>query len=1683
MADSAEGNDLTPDDRGAVPPNAEGSPSKGSPSSADGSSSDVDGLAAGGAALTSPEDEDTFPVVGIGASAGGLRAFQEFFSALPPAPGMAFVLVQHLSPDHESTLAELIQTRTQMTVTQVADHPDVEPNRVYVIPPGKHLEIEDGHLQLVEVRRDRGRPAAVDHFFRTLAEDMGERAVCIVLSGTGSDGSLGLKAVKERTGLTMAQTPSDAEYGGMPQSAIQTDLVDVQGAADELATRLVEIRNAAGRVEVPVRDSGPIPEDDHQALQAIFAHLRKRTAHDFSQYKRATILRRLARRLQVTGQGSLPEYASYLRSTPDEVPSLLRDFLISVTQFFRDPPAFDVLEREVIPLLFLGKTAADQVRVWVAGCATGEEAYSVAMLLCEHRSRLDDPPDLQVFATDIDEDALDRAREGHYANVATADVPPSLLRRYFDTEPDGVRVKPELRQMVLFANHNLISDPPFSRLDLVACRNVLIYLERKIQTRIFATFHYSLRPEGFLFLGSAEGLDALTKGFGAVDKKARIYRRQQAGAPARLPSYSVGDGRRGAPPRPRPADPPREGLVERYRDWTLQEYAPPRLLVDEHYDVTHVFGDAGAYLRDREGPVTQNVVDKVLRAFRIDLRAALFRAFSSGESTETPFKRVEVGGRERVARLHVGRVGGAASQDGLAEVVFIELDAETVSRLGAAVAEPEGGGGLADDSTAAQLEEEIRSLRARLQATVDESETSTEELKASNEELRSTNEELQSTTEELETSKEELQSTNEELTTVNQELKTKVEELIRANSDLQNLIAATDIGTVFLDRSLRVKRYTPTAEDVFHIIPADVGRPFAHLTHRLLHDGLVDNARRVLETLVPEEEEVEDDAGRWHAVRLLPYRTVDDRIEGVVLTLVEITELKRARDEARRRGDQQGVVADLGDLALSGAPLDALFETACERTVGCLDVVMSAVFRHQPDEGALVLEAGTGWADGSLGAATVPDDGTSQVGFTLAAEEPVVVRRIAEEGRFAAPPLFEAHGVRSGLGVAIPGPEGPWGVFGVHCAQLERFSEDDAQFIRAVANVLGKAVRRERDARTIREQLAEIEAVYGTAPVGLAYMDHELRYRRINERLAEINGLPVQEHIGKRGKELFPLLADMVEPILLQVVETGEAVEDIEFQGTTLRDPDDLRDWLCSYVPELDDDEGVMGVSVVVRDITARKRAEAQLAKTVERLELAMDTPGLGGYEIDLARGTVTYDARAQALLQEPRTLPTEEAAGRVHPEDRPGLDAALGAALDPDVETSTFRDVHRHVRPDGSMLWLSARGRVVFEGEGDHRQPVRLSGMVFDVTDLHGAQARLQQELAEVESYFDAVPVGIAVLDREGRYLKVNQRLSAITGMEAGDLVGRAARDLWPDHAPTNEPYLQRVIETGVPVLNVEMALPTPAEPEGPAHHWLVSFIPLLEGGTVRGVSVVIQDVTAIRRAQAGLERLTEELEDRVVDRTEQVRRLATELTYAEQAERKRIGQVLHDDLQQLLYALQVRMEMVARAIGTSGAATASLGEANRLIERAVQATRTLTVDLSPPLLEGEGFERALHWVAHRMEEAHGLRVTVEGETEVEVNPDIQILLSRIIRELLFNVVKHADTDEVRLCVETDGDRVAVTVSDEGNGFDVDAATNGSGFGLFSSRERLVVIGGDLTVESAPGAGTTVRVVGPARV
>ncbi|HEX8285231.1 MAG TPA: CheR family methyltransferase [Pyrinomonadaceae bacterium] len=901
-----------------------------------------------GAALPGAGGGDGFMVVALGASAGGIRAFKEFFANAPEQSGMAYVVILHLSPEHESHLAEVLQSSTRIPVTQVTESVKLEPDHVYVIPPNKSLSVLRGSLVLSEVTRIEERRAPVDIFFRTLAETHGARAACVVLSGTGADGSMGLKRVKENGGVAFVQDPSEAEYPDMPRSSIATGLVDFVLPVAEMPARLVGYRDKLTRVAsdgLGAEAGEPAEEeargDDEPALAAIITQLRLRTGHDFTSYKRPTVRRRIERRITVAQVADLAEYASFIRAHPDEAQALLKDLLISVTNFFRDRKAFDSLEQNIIPRLFKDKGAGGHVRVWVAGCATGEEAYSVAMLLSEYAEALVSPPSIQVFASDIDEDAIQTARAGFYTINDAADVSPEMLRRFFTKVRDGYSVRRELREMVLFAQHNVLKDPPFSHIDLVTCRNLLIYLNREGQERVMHTFHFALNPGGYLFLGGSETAGDYSDIFVTADKESHIFQARVA-APTLAPRPAAA-----APPPPRApgmAEPPmraetrqeqraheRLGYLDLHRR-LLEVYGPPSVLVNAEYEIVHLSDSAGRYLRLPGGEPSHNLLTVARPELRLDLHAALLHAAQHRQNVEVPPVRMEVGGRAEAVKAVVRPVAGDHdTARGFFLVVFERADEAAVGGEGDKVP-------LSAEPGAQRLAEELEHVRSQLRSTVEQSEVQHEELRASNEELQAINEELRSTAEELETSKEELQSANEELTTINQELKIKIEELSQSNNDLKNLMNATEIGTVFLDRALRVKLFTPRARDIFNFIPSDLGRPLSDITDNLRDTNLTPDAERVLSTLRTFEREVQTLDGRWHLMRVLPYRTEEDRINGVVVTFLDLSAHRQAEDELRQAEERlRLLVESVKDYAIFSVAPDgrvSYWNAGAERVFG-----------------------------------------------------------------------------------------------------------------------------------------------------------------------------------------------------------------------------------------------------------------------------------------------------------------------------------------------------------------------------------------------------------------------------------------------------------------------------------------------------------------------------------------------------------------------------------------------------------------------------------------------------------------------------------------------------------------------------------------------------------------------------
>lgn len=849
-----------------------------------------------------------FTVVGIGASAGGVTATKTFFQNTAADSGMAYVVVLHLSEEYESHLAQILQTVTAMRVVQVIESTTVEVNHVYVIPPAKHILLEDDRLRLIEPEHVRGRRVPIDLFFRSLAEAYGKKAVAVVLTGTGSDGTLGLERVKEMGGFTVVQEPEEAEYDAMPRSAISGGLVDLVLPLAEIPEKLRRVVNLSEPLE-SAADSGAHDDDGSGAsLRDVLSLVQIRTGHDFNNYKRPTLRRRIARRLQVHELTDLGAYVDLLRLQPEEVEYLLRDLLITVTNFFRDPLAFAALEDEVIPQLFEGKTALDTVRVWVAGCGTGEEAYSVGMLLLEFAQTLPNPPRIQIFASDINAQAIRIGRDCRYDDAISVDVSPERLARFFTKEGNLFRVKQELRELVLFAPHNLLRDPPFSKLDLVTCRNLLIYLNRPTQERVMELFHFSLNRGGYMFLGSSESIDSSAALFGVVNKAQRLFKsRSTTAVPQRsVPPAMPADGKwipeRWLNERTLAGQSPilgsqRPASFSDLHDQLNAQLAAPSLLINEQFEILHASERAVGFLRFAGGEPTHNLMKVALPDLVLDLRATLMTAVREGRPVEARHVRFQADGVERSVNIQVRpeRIDGSG-------LLLVILDEQPLR------AAPDGLPSMSEtlrsdraiESVVQRLEEESQATRDRLKSTVEQFEVSTEELKASNEELQAINEELRSSSEELETSKEELQSLNEELITVNHELKDNIEQVGRVNSDLQNLMAATNVATIFLDRGLCIKRFTPPMTDIFNLIPSDIGRPLAHVTHHLEYDAITDDASKVLTTLHSQEREIVTTVPKSvYLVRISPYRTSEDRIDGVVLSFVDITDRKRAEDILR----------------------------------------------------------------------------------------------------------------------------------------------------------------------------------------------------------------------------------------------------------------------------------------------------------------------------------------------------------------------------------------------------------------------------------------------------------------------------------------------------------------------------------------------------------------------------------------------------------------------------------------------------------------------------------------------------------------------------------------------------------------------------------------------------------------
>jgi two-component system CheB/CheR fusion protein len=842
-----------------------------------------------------------FPVVGLGCSAGGINALEVFFRNMPARTGIAFVVITHLDPGKKGMMPEVVQRFTRMPVVEITDGMRLQPDTVHVIPPNRDVSVLQGNLLLLEPLEERGLRLPIDHFFESLAKDQRSNAICIILSGMGSDGSTGLKMIMENFGLVMVQDPKSAQFDSMPLNAIKTEFVDYILPPEAMPGYLLDYINHPMLKRPRETASEVMPA---HALEKVYTLIRNQTGHDFSFYKRNTVNRRIERRMQSHQIAEFPKYVRFLQENPAEVEMLFRELLIGVTKFFRDHEAFERLQSEFLPPLVASKPEGSTIRVWIAGCSTGEEAYSIAILLIECLANMPNgyAYKLQLFATDIDSAAIDKARVGIYNENIVSEVNPERLQRFFNKVENGYQIRKEVRDLVVFAVHNLAKDSPFTKLDLLCCRNLLIYFSAELQKKLIPVFHYSLLPGGILFLGSSETISGFSELFVPLDTKWKISERvDSVFSQVRISDFPFTKSRTEMPKSILPEtfkNSPEIHLPAVVQRVLLDQFAPPSVIVNQKGDIFYINGRTGKYLEPAAGQASLNIFEMAREGLRYELNESIFKAASLGKEVVAEPVKVQNEKGEQPIRLTVRPLNEPENLKGLLLVILEDVEIPKPGKKSTRKLSAK------EQEQVAELEKELHYTRQRLQTTIEEMHSSLEELKSTNEELQSANEELQSTNEEAMTNKEELQSLNEELMTINAQFQTKADELVQSNNDMKNLLDSTEIATIFLDNELNIRNFTPQATQLFNLIRADIGRPITHISSRLNYTNLAADVSNVLNFLVAKEIEVPATVGdQWFLVRIIPYRTSDNFIDGAVITISDVTRFKRLETELKEARD------------------------------------------------------------------------------------------------------------------------------------------------------------------------------------------------------------------------------------------------------------------------------------------------------------------------------------------------------------------------------------------------------------------------------------------------------------------------------------------------------------------------------------------------------------------------------------------------------------------------------------------------------------------------------------------------------------------------------------------------------------------------------------------------------------
>ncbi len=1266
-------------------------------------------------------------VVGIGASAGGLVVLQQLVSGLSEKPNMCYIIVQHLDPTHESMLAEILSKSSNLPVHVAEERQQLVPGHVYIIPPNAFLEVENLHIKLTKPKQVTGSRKAIDHLFRSMAKDLHHRCVAIILSGSGNDGTAGARVIKAAGGVTIAQNPASAKHASMPQCAIETGCIDQVLEIEQIPEVLASLK------EQPFFQLSSEPAS-LKNLQEISAIIKTHEEFDLSQYKPSTVTRRILRRMRIMGIEKYGDYLNQLKTNEDERKQLTKDLLINITDFFRDSKAFSLLEKKILNKIICERgDDSDQIRIWVAGCASGEEAYSISILVHELMLSIGRKKEVRIFATDIDNQAIQIARKGEYPASIASEVPNEYLKKYFvKLETGYYRVNSTLRDSISFALQNVVENPPFSNMDLISCRNLLIYLQKDIQRKVFNAFHFSLKPDGYLFLGSAEAADSEL--FQPVFSKWKIFQKKEVSRKIKSNELDSVIKRRfnSYTKSSRP-------IQDQIQNRLLRSTLPGTIVIDERGTIKYNHGLVHPFVTVPEGEPKTILFDVLIPSLRAKVRSAVFKVNQTLQPTSFHFR---LDGKDYY-KAEIYLLEGEQSQSQLWGITFNpEKQADQPTEV-----KKDSNQESVHDTTIANLETELHETKQQLQTTIEELESHSEELKASHEETLSTNEELQSANEELEASSEELRSLNEELRTVNDQLKEKIFQIQEANDDLSNFFSSTNVPTIFLDRELNLIRYTPTAELLLNLNRSDIGRSVGSFRVSVVDANLIKESKKVLNSFQPVVLEKVSEENKYYQCQITPYKTEDRRIEGVVITFQDITDIKVLASRAQRREIQQSAVSKIGMLALSGLEFNQLLDQVCIEIATTLEVEFSKVLKYRPDQKDLLLVSGVGWNDNLVGSATVRDRKDSQAGYTLISTEPVIVVDLSNEKRFSRPQLLRDHQVVSAISCPINHSDPPFGVIAVHSKVKREFNDDDANFLMSIANLLSIIVKERDSKRKLKVSEAHFRTLSNAIPQ-LAWMaDKDGALVWYNDRWYEYTGTSFEQMKGWGWQSVHhPEHVDRVTNKFKEHVENGMDWEDT----FPLRNKQGEYRWFLSRASAVNDAEGrITNWFGTNTDITDQLEAERALKESEAKLRIAKDSGKVGAFDYHFQDDVVIIDSFLQNLwgVDHP-TLSHKQFWESIEPKDRENVKKRMNQLVKNDEKGHFEAEFQVHNALSGNSYHVDASGQVIY----DKDIPVKLLGMIIDISERKILEQELTKAVRRLEDINEKKNTFLATLGHELR-------------------------------------------------------------------------------------------------------------------------------------------------------------------------------------------------------------------------------------------------------------------------------------------------------------------------------------------